>query len=151
MIVYNYDDDGHYAGPSNAQPNPRQSGQFLMPSNSTTEEPPAAGANNVQKWDGSSWNEVEDPIYTASQAQAAADADAQAEADDAAELAEINSYGVLLKELDGDDVVARDQSTIDAETDTAAWSALRGERNIKLFSARIIFGISLAPLATRAI
>ena len=161
MVIYNYDKNGHYNGASNAQLNPRKSGEYLMPANSTKEAPPSVGPNKIAKYDGSSWSEVDSPIYlkqqqieadaviveqaVAAAAAALAATEAAALAADEAAAAEIanqteadakldalmsmNSLGVRLNEQDGDEVVARSQADVDAETLSVALERLRRDRN----------------------
>jgi len=156
MLAYTYDGNGYLNGITTCQPNPRKANEFLTPANSTTTAPPTVSANNIAKWDGSSWNEVEDPSYTAAQVQAAAEAayaaaeqaDKDAKAAETAEnelaltedakqdeLQERNQWGILLKEEDSEgNIVPKDQSTIDSESEVAAAALLRSKRNGKLFS-----------------
>ncbi len=72
MIVYNYDNDGLFTGPSVPPVNPKQPDQFLKPARCTEVAPPEGyPIEQIPKWDGSSWSLVESPYKIAQDAELA--------------------------------------------------------------------------------
>ena len=154
MLAYTYDANGYLNGITQCQINPKQENQYLVPAQSTLIAPPTVAANNIARWDGIEWSEVEDPAYSAMQEQlmAAAEIEAQriakeeataeaeannelilAESEKITQLTERNEWGVLLnKENDSGEVIDRDLQIIEDETLIAAMDILRSSRNAKL-------------------
>lgn len=62
MLIYNYHpDSGEFMGTSEADPNPVETGEFIIPAHATTIEPPGdPSAGHAMAWDGSDWVEIED-------------------------------------------------------------------------------------------
>lgn len=61
MQIHHYSKDtGEYIGSSEARPDPKREGRYLIPANATTVEPPAVGANEAVVFDGSTWALVPD-------------------------------------------------------------------------------------------
>ncbi len=60
MKVYRYSNLGLYIGEYEAQENPYKKGDYLMPFNSTTIEPPAEDGINKPRFNGTKWEMVED-------------------------------------------------------------------------------------------
>lgn len=58
--VFKYDSDGVYICPIQAQENPVRKGIFLMPARSTEIEPPKCESPYIAKWNGTSWEQIED-------------------------------------------------------------------------------------------
>lgn len=72
MVVYNYDNEGLYTGPSVPPVNPKQPEQFLKPAMCTEVAPPEGyPVEQIPKWDGSSWSLVESPYKIAQDAELA--------------------------------------------------------------------------------
>ena len=89
--IHCYDSNGYYLGESETCENPVDGG-LLMPSNSTQDAPGEYDGEHLPKWNGSSWDIVDDPSYVAEQARLAAeqveiDAVAAQQASDDAALA----------------------------------------------------------------
>lgn len=74
MIIYNYDHSGRYVGQGNADPDPLQPGQYLIPANATGVQPPDTEYGFYPKWDGVSWIIVQEPDSGPSLEQREADA-----------------------------------------------------------------------------
>lgn len=55
MIVYQTDDEGYFVGVTQADPDPKNAGGWLIPRGCVTTSPPAVGGNQAAKWDGSAW------------------------------------------------------------------------------------------------
>jgi hypothetical protein len=56
MLVYNYHPThGYYIDSEDAPPSPEEPGIWLIPPNSTTEEPPETKDNEVAFWLGNGW------------------------------------------------------------------------------------------------
>ena len=58
--VFKYDSDGVYICQVQAQENPVRKGTYLMPARSTEIEPPECQPPYVARWNGNSWEQVED-------------------------------------------------------------------------------------------
>lgn len=61
MTVYQYNDDGRYLGPTEAQPSPLEPGQYLMPRNSTEDAPPEPGPKQAAYFRDNAWGIDVDP------------------------------------------------------------------------------------------
>ena len=57
--VYSYDQDGYYNGEVIAHESPLEKDVYLMPANSTEEEPPIFHEKKLRKWTGEQWIEEE--------------------------------------------------------------------------------------------
>lgn len=71
MDYYGYDENGYYTGIVQGQPDPLNPPQYLQPSNCTATAPPTTtvtfydtGYDDLDKWNGSSWETVEHPWKT---------------------------------------------------------------------------------------
>lgn len=69
-IAYTYNEDGIFVGQTTCQPNPRSPGNFLIPGSATTVDPGEAAEGKVKKWNGTSWDEIDDPVAAAEAAEA---------------------------------------------------------------------------------
>ena len=57
MKIYHYDfSTGAFAGTSEADPNPRRAGSFLIPAFATEVAPPSASEKRFACWNGSEWD-----------------------------------------------------------------------------------------------
>jgi hypothetical protein len=61
MQVYQTDNEGFYIGTNNADPDPIQAGNWLIPGGCVTAEPPALTDGQRAQWTGSAWVVV-DPV-----------------------------------------------------------------------------------------
>lgn len=55
MTVYQFEDDGRYLGPTDAQPSPLEPGKFLLPRNSTETAPPEPGQKQAAFYRDGKW------------------------------------------------------------------------------------------------
>ena len=59
-IAYHWDEYGVYDGQVPCQESPREPGKYLVPGDSTLDVPPTCAAPYVARWNGTSWEQVED-------------------------------------------------------------------------------------------
>lgn len=60
MIIYNYSLTGEYLSTAQADPDPLQPGQHLIPAHATTTAPPEIPDGSIARWTGAAWELVED-------------------------------------------------------------------------------------------
>ena len=58
--AYRYDKEGVYLRPQLRQENPEAKGTYLMPAHCTDVEPPECQPPYVARWNGNSWEQIED-------------------------------------------------------------------------------------------
>lgn len=60
MKVYNYNKNGFYTGSSDANPNPKSPGDFLLPAMATFIEPPESKKDKARVFNGTEWEFIPD-------------------------------------------------------------------------------------------
>ena len=55
MLIYNYDENGQFTYPEEADEDPLNKGAYLIPANATHIPPPELKPGEVARWSGSKW------------------------------------------------------------------------------------------------
>jgi hypothetical protein len=56
--VYQFDNNGIYLYPTEADESPLEPGVYLYPKNTTEQEPPQLNANELAQWNGEKWTTI---------------------------------------------------------------------------------------------